>query len=155
MIHYSSLYTFDNWELNKSIMENKAKHLEMIQNVIERMGSNSFQLKGWAVTLVSIIGALSSRETDRRFFLLTFIPLIAFWGIDSFYLQLERKYKELYKQVRNKKESEIDFDMDTSSITTKGTKIGYWRCAFSNTEFYFYGSILLAVIVLAFMIKVL
>lgn len=34
-------------------MENKIKHPEMIESIIERMGSNSFQLKGWAVTLVS------------------------------------------------------------------------------------------------------
>jgi len=34
-------------------MENKIKHLEMIQGVINRMASNSFALKGWAVTLVS------------------------------------------------------------------------------------------------------
>ena len=33
-------------------MENKIKHPEMRESNIERMGSNSFQLKGWAVTLV-------------------------------------------------------------------------------------------------------
>ena len=135
-------------------MENKIKHLEMIESIIERMGSNSFQLKGWAVTLVSIIGALASRETDKRFFLLAFIPLIAFWAIDAFYLQSERKYKELYKQVRTKKEEEIDFDMDTHTIPTKGTRMGYWRCVFSKTEFFFYGSITVAVVVLAFILKV-
>ena len=135
-------------------MENKIKHLEMIESIIERMGSNSFQLKGWAVTLVSIIGALAARETDRRFFLLDFIPLIAFWAIDAFYLQSERKYKELYKQVRAKKEEEIGFDMDTHAIPTKGTRMGYWKCVFSNTEFYFYGSITVAVLALAFILMV-
>ena len=80
-------------------MENRIKHLEMIENIIERMGSNSFQLKGWAVALVSIVGALAAKETDRKFFLLAFIPLVAFWFIDSYYLQSERKYKHLYKIV--------------------------------------------------------
>lgn len=32
-------------------MDNKLKHLELIQGVINRMASNSFKLKGWAVTL--------------------------------------------------------------------------------------------------------
>ena len=41
--------------------EQKIKHLEMIEAVIERMGNNSFQLKGWAVTLVGIIGGLSAQ----------------------------------------------------------------------------------------------
>jgi len=34
-------------------MENKVKHLEMIQAVIARMATNSFMFKGWAVTLVA------------------------------------------------------------------------------------------------------
>ena len=42
-------------------MEKKMKHLEMIEGVIERMGNNSFQLKGWAVTLVALVGALAAQ----------------------------------------------------------------------------------------------
>ena len=47
--------------------EKKMKHLEMIEGVIERMGNNSFQLKGWAVTLVALVGALASQGSDKRF----------------------------------------------------------------------------------------
>ena len=75
----------------------------MVQAIIQRMANNSFQLKGWAVTLIGIIGALSTQEDDKRFFLLAFIPLLAFWGLDAFYLQLERKYTTLYKNVVAKK----------------------------------------------------
>ncbi len=135
-------------------MEYKIKHLEMIENIIERMGSNSFQLKGWAVALVSIVGALAAKETDRKFFLLAFIPLVAFWFIDSFYLQSERKYKFLYKTVLSKDESEIDFCMDTAGIAVKRTKMQYWKCLLSRTEAGFYGSIIIAVIVLSILLKV-
>ncbi len=138
--------------MEKETIENKIKHLEMIESIIERMGSNSFQLKGWAVTLVTVIGAWAATGSDKRFFILAFIPLIAFWAIDAFYLQSERKYKELYKQVRSKREEEIDFDMDTSTIKTKRT--GYWKCLFSRTEVWFYGAITVAVLVLAFVLKV-
>ena len=34
-------------------MDKKLKHLELVQSVINRMASNSFMLKGWAVTLVA------------------------------------------------------------------------------------------------------
>ena len=44
--------------------ENKLKHLELIQGIINRMASNSFALKGWAVTLVAGIFALASKDTD-------------------------------------------------------------------------------------------
>ena len=33
--------------------ENKLKHLEFIQNIITRMNSNSFVIKGWSITLVT------------------------------------------------------------------------------------------------------
>ena len=42
------------------IMDKKINHLQMIQGVISRMASNSFALKGWAVTLVAGIFALAS-----------------------------------------------------------------------------------------------
>ena len=48
-------------------MEKKLKHLEMVQGVINRMANNSFMLKGWAVTLVAGIFALSGEATDKLF----------------------------------------------------------------------------------------
>ena len=90
--------------------EKKMKHLEMIEGVIDRMGSNSFQLKGWAVTLVALVGALSAQGSDKRFILIAFIPLIAFWFLDAYYLQMERKYEILYKCVSEKSESEIELE---------------------------------------------
>jgi len=132
--------------------EKKMKHLEMIEGVIERMGNNSFQLKGWAVTLVALVGALASQGSDKRFFLLAFIPLIAFWFLDAFYLQMERKYKILYKNVSEKSEDAIDFNMDTRSIECVGDdaeRICFFRCLFSKTEWLFYLIIAGAVGVLA------
>ncbi len=128
------------------------KHLEMIENVIARMGNNSFQLKGWAVTLVAIVGAFASQGSDRRFFLVAFIPLIAFWFLDAFYLQMERKYKILYKNTATKNENEIDFDMDTQHIVCDkddARRIVFYRCLFSKTEAPFYLIISGAVGVLA------
>lgn len=50
-------------------MEQKMKHLELIQEVIKRMANNSFLLKGWTVTLVTGILALASKDTDKQYFL--------------------------------------------------------------------------------------
>lgn len=122
-------------------MEKKIKHLEMIESVIERMSNNSFQLKGWAVALVTLVGTLSSKGADKRFFLLTFVPLLSFWFLDSFYLQSERKYTILYKNVAAKADDEIDFNMDTSSIicsSKDADNICFCKCLFSKTEAAFY-----------------
>lgn len=59
-------------------MEKKLKHLEMIQAVINRMANNSFMLKGWTVTLVAGIFALASKDADKMYFLIAYIPLIIF-----------------------------------------------------------------------------
>ena len=39
-------------------MEKKLKHLEFIQNAINRMASNSFIIKGWCITLIVGLFAL-------------------------------------------------------------------------------------------------
>ena len=66
------------------VMEQKIRHLEMIQAVITRMATNSFMLKGWAVTLVAGIFILSARESDAVYFLIAYVPVILFWFLDSY-----------------------------------------------------------------------
>lgn len=133
-------------------MENKIKHLEMVESIIERMGSNSFHLKGWTVALVTLVGGFASQGSDKRFFLIALIPLFAFWFLDAFYLQLERKYKILYKNVVETAENQINFNMDTRKIVCDGEdaeRICYFNCLFSSTESLFYLIIIGAVVVLA------
>ena len=97
-------------------MEKKIKHLEMIEALIERMAKNCFQIKGWTITLVSLVGTFSTRDADKRFILLAFIPIIVFWYLDAYYLHLERRYRGLYREVSEKDEEEIDFNLDTSMV---------------------------------------
>lgn len=130
-------------------MNNKIKHLEMIESVIQRMADNSFKLKEWTVAMVGIIGALSAQGTDKRFFLLVSIPMLAFWFLDSLYLQLDRKYRELYNYVREKKEDDIDFSMDISKLSSKNNTLRYIECLFSKTEAGFYIPIGIVIIILA------
>ena len=138
-------------------MEKKIKHLEIIEDVIERMGNNSFQLKGWAVALVALVGALSAQGSDKRFFLLAIIPLLSFWFLDSYYLQLERKYIILFKQVSKKSEQDIDFNMDIHSIEYEADdkkRINYFKCLSSKTEAPFYLIIAGVVVILAILLIV-
>lgn len=126
-------------------MENKIRHLEMIQGIINRMASNSFYLKGWTVTLVAGIFAISAKDSEKAFFLISYIPIFIFWGLDSYYLQLERKYRNLYKKVSKMKENDIDFSMGiTEDLFDRKTK--YLSCLISVTEILFYISLALLVI---------
>jgi hypothetical protein len=120
--------------------ENKIRYLEMIQSVITRMASNCFTLKGWGVALVAGILALSSNDSDKKFFLIAYIPILIFWFLDSYYLQLERKYRALFDYVRENN-IEINFDMNPKNVNgliTDEKKLRFVSCFFSKTEWLFY-----------------
>ena len=67
----------------------------MIQSVIDGIGKNSFSLKGWAVGVMIAIYAFAGQNYNKAV-IVTLIPLIIFWILDSYYLMLERKYRRLY-----------------------------------------------------------
>lgn len=128
-----------------SCMEKQMKHMEMIQNVINRMASNSFALKGWAVTLVVGIFALASKDADKRFFLVAYVPILIFWGLDTYYLLQERRYRALYEKVRCTEEDAIDFSMNAALPEFKSGKNNYMDCLISKTELLFYLPLVLLV----------
>lgn len=136
---------------------NKIKHLDMIEAIIERMAKNSFQLKGWTMTLVAAVVALASHGSNQKFILFAFIPVVGFCGLDAFYLQQERKFKQLYKNVIKKDDKDIDFNLDASLAT--GTeremqRLCYCNCLCSPSIWMFYGIIFIAMFFLAFVLKI-
>ena len=125
-------------------MEKKIEHLKLIQGVITRMASNSFALKGWAVTLAAGIFALASKDSDKMYFLVSYIPCFMFWLLDSYYLRQERLYRALYDKVR-KDSGSIDYSLnawamlnDTSLSDEKREKFGRLNCFSSVSEILFY-----------------
>ncbi len=115
-------------------MEKKIKHLELIQGVIDRMANNSFMLKGWAVTLVAGILALAGNSVDNLYFWIAYIPIFAFWWLDSYYLLQERLYRSLYEKVRQTDEDKIDFSLSATKTEFGSNKNCFCSCFFSETE---------------------
>ncbi|MGI5234067.1 hypothetical protein [Treponema denticola] len=60
-------------------MDNKLKHLEFIQNVIERMNNNSIQLKTWTILLAVGVLALAGKQ-ESWFIMLCAICLQDYFG---------------------------------------------------------------------------
>jgi hypothetical protein len=79
------------------------KEIDLIQGVINRMAYNSFLLKGWTVSIIVAVLALTADTlltNDITFFaLILLLPLIAFWYLDAFFLHKEKCYRELYNWV--------------------------------------------------------
>ena len=108
-------------------MEAKLKYLEFIQNVITRMNTNSFMIKGWMITLVSALFALAAKDANPRFVMITYISIPAFWILDAFYLSVERQYRALYDAARLSES--VDFSMD-ASLYNKG--VNTWMSTFKS-----------------------
>jgi hypothetical protein len=124
--------------------ENKLKHLEFIQNIITRMNSNSFLIKGWSVTLVSALFALAADKANLKFVLIAYLPVIVFWALDGFFLSQEKQYRELYKEVAVKAEEAINFNLDASGYNKDGR--GWFRSIFTKTLIPFHGALLSVVV---------
>lgn len=120
--------------------EDKVAHLQMIQGIITRMGQNSFQIKGWAIGIMIAIFSFAGEQSNTRCILFTIVPLIIMWFLDSYYLQLERKFRLLYDDVRVSEENR-DYDMNFNDIKIKvrdSYKISYFKILISATEIVFY-----------------
>jgi hypothetical protein len=92
-------------------MEAKLKHLEFIQAAIARMATNSFLFKGWAITIAAGLSAFAAVETRRALLAMAVVSTTLFWGLDGYYLWLERGFVHLHNDVAAKAEADIDFSM--------------------------------------------
>ena len=90
-------------------MEPKLKHLEFIQGVVNRLASDSFRLKGWAVVLVAALFVLLIGQGRIELAAIGIVPVLLFWGLDGYFLWQERLFRALYDHVRELKNGEVDF----------------------------------------------
>ena len=79
--------------------DEQIKHLEFIQDAISRMNSNSFQMKSWVLVIVTALLGSFANTGNKNFVLLAIFPTIIFWFLDTYYLQLERKFRGVYNDV--------------------------------------------------------
>lgn len=121
-------------------MEKKISHLNMIQSIITRMGNNSFALKGWAVGIMIAVYAFAGNSNVKAV-IVTLMPLIVFWFVDTYYLMLERKFRCLYDDVRIKDDKDIDFSMNPNDVKInldEAKKYGFFSIFFSKSVLPFY-----------------
>lgn len=111
--------------------QEKILHLEFIQNIINRMNSNSFQIKEWMITIVSALLALYASSDNLTYIFVAIVPTLLFWYLDAYYLQLERKFRGLYDDVKDPEKSIPFFSMDITNY--KDGRFKFCECLFSKT----------------------
>ena len=117
--------------------ERIVKHLEMTQAVVERMGRNSFQLKGWSMTIIVAATVLIARaDLPSPFFILGLIlPITVFWVLDGYFLWQEKLFRRVYDDVRI--QTDTNFEMNLKKHKSKSDC--RWRYAtWSKTLRIFY-----------------
>lgn len=131
-------------------MDAKLKHLEFIQGVIARMAQSSFLFKGWAITIAVALSAFAATSTTHALLGMALVSTIIFWGLDGYYLWLERCFIELYASVARRPEAEIDFQMplDKSMAFCK-----WLATCLRPHNMFFYGAILTVETIGIFVIK--
>lgn len=131
----------------------KLKHLEFIQAVIARMSTSSFLFKGWAITIAAGLSAFAATSTSgvlRVALVGAIFSSVLFWGLDGYYLWIERKYVGLYKKVAATPASKVDFSM----VPDNPKPFGKWvrTCRRPHLVF-FYGLIVIGEVVGLLLIK--
>ncbi len=123
-------------------MERKLKHLEFAQAVVNRLSTNSFLLKGWSVVLITGLFALAAAKDSKGFAVFSLAPAIALWGLDGYFLALERNYRDMYKKIRVLTPEKIDFDME---LVVVNGNMDFMRACFSKTLLVFHGAIVFSI----------
>jgi hypothetical protein len=125
----------------------RIKHLEMIQLVVSRLGTDSFLVKGWAVTLNAALLGFAISGEDWRLAAVAVIPTLALWQLDTYYLRAERLFRHLYEAVRTGSPAVEPFYMGATAASflsrleaaTPDAVSTWWAIACSRTISIFFG----------------
>lgn len=113
---------------HKDSFEYVVIHLQMIQNIVDRMARCSFWIKGWAIAVVIALMAVIFRADANPYMYSLIIPVIGFGFLDGYYLWQERCFRGTYNNVR--KQQETDFamipDMKYTYLGAVISKIIFW-----------------------------
>ena len=71
-------------------------HLTIMQDVIRRMAENSRSCKVWCVTLVAAVLVLAAQNGNADHALIALVPALLFLVLDTYYLALERGFRNSY-----------------------------------------------------------
>lgn len=148
------------YELSKN-NENKEPnetHLGYIQSVISRMAQNSFHAKTWGITVITalITFCLSKDAYDLRSYsiMIACVVVCLFCFVDTYYLYLERGYRELYNIVAGINESDkvikqYDLSIPNEYRSWKNRK----KALFSWSTGGFYSIVIILLIILKVTLK--
>lgn len=122
-------------------------HLGILQNVIQRMASNSYASKTWCVTLVSAVLVIVADKGKPDYAFIAMLPTFVFATLDAYYLALEKAFRNSYNDFISKLHRKTLTTTDLYSVAPKGNlSLLQWESFKSFSVWGFYLS--LAVLIL-------
>ena len=127
-------------------------HIHILQNIINRMASNSANSKTWAITIISAIIILLISKSNTNVLNIAYIPLIMFFFLDCFYLGLERYFRNLYNEfIETMESNKFDFKIvyklqGPEKLLKKIKYIFVGMLSFSTTPFYLIFGLLIFIV---------
>lgn len=77
-------------------------YLSILQGVINRMAANSTGCKTWCIALVSAVVVIIADKGKPEFVWISVIPILLFLFLDSYYLGLEKRFRQKYNEFIGK-----------------------------------------------------
>lgn len=77
-------------------------YLSILQGVINRMAANSTGCKTWCIALVSAVVVIIADKGKPEFVWISIIPILLFLFLDSYYLSLEKRFRQKYNEFIRK-----------------------------------------------------
>lgn len=142
--------------------EHSIKQLEFLQSNIARMNQNSFQMKEWAIVILSALLAIFAASINKTgsgnvgFIFVAIVPTFIFWLLDSYYLQQERKFRGIYNDVVLLTEESKRIDIREFEIPLnkyKGSQYCFFRVMWSRTEWPLYFILIIGLIITGLLLK--
>lgn len=119
------------------------KELDLVQDVIKRMANNSFMLKGWLITLIALIVALTEKNVlsanGKELYLILCLPIFLFWYLDAFFLRQEKFYRKLYEWITAERPNGNREFLYALNPQIRFSVEGIFNIMFSVTLRWFYG----------------
>lgn len=134
----------------------RTKHLELIQGVISRLATNSFLIKGWALTSAGVFAGFTVETGNALLGAVSVLLTIAFWGLDTSFLRSERLFRALFDRVRIGDKNYPPFYMSATSpgfvaVARRNDK-SWGRVVRRPTLSVFYGSIAVATLLVVLIV---
>lgn len=139
---------------------NRIRHLEMIQAVISRLGSNGFLIKGSSVTVSGALLGFTVNQQRWELGALATGAVVVFWGLDTYFLRAERLFRVLFECVRTGANDVAPFFMGATGDTFVGTvrssgkdDVASWRSTAKRpTLAGFYGLLMLCALLVTLLV---